>query len=110
MPKKLQVHKPAGRPNTTKERHRQFKRDRTDRVAQAFYTSKAWRATRKAFLDQHPVCEECCKDGRTTQAKVVDHLQEVKQRPDLALSFDNLQALCLSHHNAKTGRAVCERR
>jgi len=110
MPKKLQVHKPAGRPNTTKERHRQFKRDRTDKAAQAFYTSARWRKCRKAFLDANPLCAECLKEGRAVSATIVDHGIEVKDRPDLALNMEHMTALCVSHHNAKTGRKVCEAR
>jgi 5-methylcytosine-specific restriction protein A len=106
MPRRLPTHRPQGAPATTKERHRQYKRDRTDHAAQAFYTSARWRACRAAFLAANPLCVECRAEGRATAATIADHQAEVKDSPELALCFDNLKALCVSHHNAKTGRKV----
>ena len=110
MPKRIPAHRPQGAPATTKERHRQYKRDRTDHAAQAFYTSARWRACRKAFLAANPLCVECRAEGRATAATIADHQAEVKDRPELALCFDNLKALCVSHHNAKGGRKTCSMR
>lgn len=59
---------------------------------------------RKAYLAAHPLCEQCMKEGRYTQATVVDHI--VPHRGDPALFWDpsNWQVLCKQCHDKKTGR------
>lgn len=71
------------------------------------YDSK-WVKARRAFLQQHPLCAECLRQGRTTQALVVDHI--VPHRGDRRLFWDrkNWQALCdyrspYNCHGVKTG-------
>ena len=57
------------------------------------------------FLIENPLCVECLNMGRTEPATVVDHI--VPHRGDLALFWDrrgNWQALCVDHHNRKTGK------
>ncbi len=63
-----------------------------------------WRKARKKYLECHPLCVECMKEGRYTKATVVDHI--VPHRGDQRLFWDrdNWQALCEYHHNVKTGR------
>lgn len=68
-----------------------------------FYNSKAWRTTRKRYINQNPLCEKCLANGLTVAAEVVDHITEINDGGE-KLSFDNLQSLCHSCHNAKTGR------
>ena len=65
-----------------------------------------WRRARKAFLQRHPLCAECLKEGRTTPATVVDHI--VPHRGDTKLFWDegNWQPLCETHHNKKTGSGL----
>jgi 5-methylcytosine-specific restriction protein A len=36
---------------------------------------------------------------------MVDHIQSIKDRPDLRLEATNLQSLCWPCHNAKTNRS-----
>lgn len=58
-----------------------------------------WRKTRAAFLKAHPWCmaDEC-----TEKATDVDHIMpRAKGGTD---EWDNLQALCHSHHSSKTAR------
>jgi 5-methylcytosine-specific restriction enzyme A len=53
-----------------------------------------WRRYREAFLKRHPLCSECQRQGRTTAARVVDHIRPHKG--DQALFWDpkNHQSLC----------------
>ena len=58
-----------------------------------------WSELRARHLQQEPMCRFCAERGITRQAKVVDHIESIRKRPDLVES--NLQSLC---HNAKTNR------
>lgn len=52
-----------------------------------FYKSKEWRELRAEVLrENHYECQRCLERGRYTQATMVHHVQEVRKRPDLALS------------------------
>lgn len=75
-----------------------------------FYKSKEWEELRKEVLEElHNECQECMKRGRYTRADCVHHVNEVRQRPDLALSkfytdhegkkHRNLLPLCNTCHN-----------
>lgn len=63
-----------------------------------------WRKYRIAFLDSHPLCEECAKHDRMVLATVVDHI--IPHKGDMKLFWDssNHQALCESCHNRKTAK------
>lgn len=66
-----------------------------------FYWSPAWRKVRKERLAlnvrcQHPKCRAF--------ATHVDHLRPRATHPHLELELSNTQALCHSHHSAKTAR------
>lgn len=80
-----------------------------------FYKSQAWRLLRENILAKyHYECQECLKRGKVTRAYVVHHVNELKNRPDLALSeyyvdhegnkCPNLLPLCLDCHNAEHDR------
>lgn len=59
---------------------------KADKVEQ-FYQSKDWKELRQEVLcDLHYECQECLKKGEYTKADCVHHWNEVKDRPDLALS------------------------
>lgn len=52
-----------------------------------FYKSQGWRLLREDVLREHHYeCQECLKKGKYTQATIVHHVQEVRKRPDLAMS------------------------
>ena len=65
-----------------------------------------WRRARKAYLQLHPLCAECLKEGILTPATVVDHI--MPHRGDQRLFWDeqNWQPLCQAHHNKKTGSGL----
>lgn len=69
-----------------------------------FYSNKVWRNTRQAKLFDSPLCEECLRKGLTVSGSVVDHIKPRRERPDLELEWSNLQTLCETCHNSKSGR------
>ena len=75
-----------------------------------FYFSEDWKELRQDVLDYfHNECQECLKKGIYTSADCVHHVNEVRHRPELALSrfyVDdkgirqyNLLPLCNQCHN-----------
>ena len=67
--------------------------------AKEFYHSRAWEETRYAYLvSQYFLCERCGEP-----AKVVHHKCYLTKRNinnmDIALNWDNLEALCQDCHN-----------
>ena len=67
---------------------------------------RKWRQARKLFLQKHPLCAECQKEGRLTPATVVDHI--IPHRGDQKLFWDeqNWQPLCARCHDRKTGHGM----
>lgn len=65
-----------------------------------------WRRARRAFLQAHPLCAECLRNGRYTAATVVDHI--IPHRGDMNLFWDerNWQSLCRDCHDEKTGSGL----
>ena len=52
-----------------------------------FYKTKEWLYLRNKILEKfHYECQECLKKGKYASATTVHHINEVKHRPDLALS------------------------
>ena len=53
----------------------------------------------------HYLCEECLRKGIYKPAEIVHHRIELDpitiERPEIALSFDNLEALCRDCHAEK---------
>ena len=62
----------------------------------------AWRKARKEFLQIHPLCEECMKEGRYVKATDVDHIVPHRGNRKLFWDRSNWQALCHRHHSMKT--------
>jgi 5-methylcytosine-specific restriction enzyme A len=87
------------------ERHRAQKRKEADRqrgsAARRGYNAR-WRAARKRFLADHPLCAECQRQRRVTAAVIVDHIIPHKHDPDLFWDRSNWQALCKLCHDRKT--------
>lgn len=84
---------------TKKER-----RDTTKEYAAAFYASKAWDDTRKAYMQQqHYICERCGEP-----AKIVHHKRYISRKnindASITLGWDNLEALCQDCHNKEHHR------
>lgn len=65
--------------------------------AQAY--DQPWRRLRKAFLAANGTC---CVVGCGLRATDVDHVQSVRERPDLRLTWANLRPFCHAHHSQRT--------
>lgn len=65
------------------------------------YDSPRWRKVRKLHLQANPLCVECQKEGRVTEATVLDHIKRVNDGGSFWDS-SNHQGLCTSHHNKKS--------
>ena len=75
-----------------------------------FYKTDDWLELRDDVMsDAHNECQHCLKKGKYTRAEMVHHINEVRKRPDLALTREyidpitkekkiNLVALCNSCH------------
>lgn len=85
------------------ERHKSMHPEEARPSAGRGYGS-AWQRARKQYLEAHPLCVECMREGRYVKATDVDHI--VPHRGDQKLFWDrsNWQALCHRHHSMKTRR------
>lgn len=63
---------------------------------------RAWKRIRDSYISQHPLCEECERDGRLTKAEEVHHILPLSRGGTHDRS--NLMALCKSCHSAITAR------
>ena len=74
------------------------------RSAESRGYGRTWQKARKKYLEAHPLCVECMKEGRYVRATDVDHIKP--HRGDRSLFWDrsNWQALCHRHHSIKTRR------
>lgn len=64
-----------------------------------------WQKASKCYLRSHPLCAECERNGRVTEATCVDHI--TPHRGDMTLFWDvagNWQSLCKPCHDAKTAK------
>ena len=69
----------------------------------AFYNSKAWKRASAAYMaSKNYICERCGKPAQICHHKTWLNASNVSD-PNIALSFDNLEALCIECHNAEHG-------
>ena len=66
-----------------------------------FYNSSEWRALRKYFFKQNPLCKWCEEEGQIVEGKIVDHIVEINDG-GAKLDTNNLMTLCARHHAQKT--------
>jgi 5-methylcytosine-specific restriction enzyme A len=71
---------------------------------------RAWQKVRVQHLQMEPLCRFCKAQGIVRAAEVVDHIQTVRDRPELRLDHANLRSLCESHHNARTAADTARQR
>ncbi len=74
------------------------------KFAKHFYKSGSWAKCRKAYIQNvGGLCERCFAEGRIVPGAEVHHkirlTPENINDPSIALSFDNLELLCLEHHH-----------
>ena len=63
--------------------------------------TRAWQKARKKYLEAHPLCVECMKEGRYVKATDVDHI--IPHRGDRTLFWDQ------GKRSRGSGVAVCVR-
>lgn len=61
-----------------------------------------WRHIRKQYIQDHPLCEECEKQGRLIPAQEVHHIRPLKKGGTHDTS--NLMSLCTACHSAISAR------
>lgn len=73
-----------------------------------FYHTARWKRVRAMCLQRDQgMCQDCMRkfrDGKMehpNRATMVHHIIEYRDRPDLALSLDNLVSLCDSCHDRR---------
>ena len=65
-----------------------------------FYLTEDWKELRQDVLDFFfNECQECLKKGIYTRADCVHHVNEVRKRPDLALSKHYIDGKGIKQHN-----------
>lgn len=82
-----------------------------------FYGSVEWAYIRgQAMKRDNYECQECKRNGLVTidSKKIegkhkeiilnVHHIKEIETHPELALEIDNLETLCVRHHNIVHGK------
>lgn len=68
-----------------------------------FYKSKAWKRASAAYMaSKNYICERCGKPAQICHHRKWLDGSNVND-PSIALSFDNLEALCIECHNAEHG-------
>lgn len=69
----------------------------------AFYNSGKWHRVSAAYMSsRHYICERCGKPATICHHKTWLNGSNVYD-PNIALGFDNLEALCIDCHNAEHG-------
>lgn len=70
-----------------------------------FYHRAPWKRVRALQLQLEPLCRECRKVGKLTEATVVDHIIE-RLKGGADYDMNNLRSVCAPCHNAITRRAT----
>lgn len=80
------------------------KREKALTIYRNVYNTSLWRSLRSAYLMEHPLCEMCLQDGKTTVATDVHHITEisngntVEEMQQIGFDYTNLMALCEDCH------------
>lgn len=73
--------------------------------AYQFYKSWEWQRCRAAYLKKQPLCERCGRPAQQVHHKTKLTPQNIKD-PNVALCFDNLEALCVECHQQEHQPAI----
>ena len=100
-----EVHREKGEArdkNAQRDRQRAVDARRGSAASRGY--SYKWRIVAKRFLQKHPYCIECYRQGRIRPATDVDHIKPHKGNHFLMWNEENLQPLCHECHSRKTAR------
>lgn len=81
------------------DRDRQRLDDRLRGSASERGYDHSWSKASKRYREAHPLCVGCLAVGRTTGARLVDHVEPHKGDRDLFWDEANWQASCQWHHD-----------
>lgn|ERR1700674_3386626 len=76
--------------------------DRSEKRAEPFYSSPAYRTWRAAIIARAGGCCQAPGCGKSAGRLFADHIVEIRDDPSRALDISNGQALCPRHHTLKT--------
>ncbi|WP_025726773.1 HNH endonuclease signature motif containing protein [Heyndrickxia ginsengihumi] len=82
-----------------KQYNEQIRWNKDNKQYAEFYASKEWKLLRRLYIINNPLCEQCLKDNKVTQAQIVHHKIEVREDFSKRLDWDNLESLCRACHN-----------
>ena len=85
------------------------------KTAIQFYNSPAWINCKNIYLEKkNHLCERCLKEGKYTPADIVHHRVYLTDEnfgdPELMFGFDNLECICIAHHNEEHKTHINKRR
>ena len=83
------------------DEHKALHQGDRDSASKRGYNSR-WQKARVRYLHSHPLCVECRKQGRLTEATVVDHIVPHRGNQKLFWDVSNWQPLCKPCHDKKT--------
>lgn len=91
--------------NKPKKKYNRKKHGVHELIQKHVYSTARWVNARKAYVMEHPLCERCLSQNRTTECQVVHHIIPLKTCNGdlnylLQLAFDthNLMSVCTKHH------------
>jgi 5-methylcytosine-specific restriction enzyme A len=65
---------------------------------------RRWKAFRRLYLLDNPLCVDCLAAGIVAPATEAHHVVKVRDAPERQYDHDNLMPLCQSHHAKRTMR------
>jgi 5-methylcytosine-specific restriction protein A len=65
---------------------------------------RRWRAFRKWFLMENPICRDCLARNQYVVATEVHHIRKIADHPELRLDVSNCMSLCTSCHGRRSAR------
>ena len=83
--------------------HQRYSTDRVRGGADARGYNAEWRRAMSAYLQRHPLCAECMREGKLTPATVVDHIIPHRGNKRLFWDENNWHPLCKPCHSRKNG-------
>ena len=87
-----------------KEKHKTQFHTKKNWIHKNIYNTDRWRKLRNSYLAEHPLCEECLKNGKSVLAEHIHHINEItngktdEEMLELGFNPNNLESLCHDCH------------
>lgn len=78
-----------------------YDKERDQTEERQWIHSPRWRKASRMFLNEHPLCAECERQGRTRGAYLVDHIIPHEGNYEKFWDESNWQSMCIEDHEAK---------